>query len=259
MGTIKLLIFRCPSKTPCHLTHNIRRKFPKFTIKLFAISFKLGFSSGIRELIDAQLYGSFHLCKVKISRRKNFVQFCQVRRQCWQKESSMLKFFVFESRNETTYIASFLFCDRCFSAAQIAKISLLALTAASLDNHLVLNTRCNCRPFVLIVVWCIARQADHNGETMKHFHNCNKGFSQFCTPYCTNLRPYSKRPKRGSAHDNAQIPNLQLQPSVAVAKGRKTCFLQFVLLQYKAKPYLGFQNLGCHRKILVSVWHPKMA
>jgi len=25
---------------------------------------------------------------------------------------------------------------------------------------------------------------------------------------------------------------------------------QFVFLQYKAKPYLGFQNLGCHYKIL---------
>jgi len=29
-------------------------RVPKFTVKLFAISFKLGFSSGIRELIDAQ-------------------------------------------------------------------------------------------------------------------------------------------------------------------------------------------------------------
>jgi len=31
---------------------------------------------------------------------------------------------------------------------------------------------------------------------------------------------------------------------------RKTCFLPIVLLQYKAKPYLGFQNLGRHCKIL---------
>jgi len=50
-----------------------------FTIKLFAIVIKLGFSSGIRELTDAQFYGSFHLCKVKTSRLKNFTQFCQVR------------------------------------------------------------------------------------------------------------------------------------------------------------------------------------
>ena len=88
--------------------------------------------------------------------------------------------------------------------------------------------RCNCRPFVLIVVWCIVNQTDRNGETMKHFHNCNKTFSQFSTPHCANLRQYSKRPKRGSAHDNAQILNLQLQPSVAVAMCRKICFPQFV-------------------------------
>ena len=37
-----------------------------------AIWRKLGFSSGIRELIDAQIYGSFHLCKVKISGLKSF-------------------------------------------------------------------------------------------------------------------------------------------------------------------------------------------
>ena len=156
-----------------------RSKFPEFTIKLFIISFKLGFSSGIRELIDAQFYGSFHLCKVKISCLKNLAQFCQVRCQCWQNESSMFKFFVFITRNETTHIASFLFSDSCFSAAQIAKTSHLALTAASLDNHLVLNARCNCLPFVISVVWCIGRQSDHHGETEKHFHNCNKVFSQF--------------------------------------------------------------------------------
>jgi len=86
-----------------------RPTFPKFTIKLFAVSFKLGFSSGIREHIDAQFYGSFHLCKFKISRLENFAQFCQVRCQCWQKESSMLKFFFFISRIKKTHIASFFF------------------------------------------------------------------------------------------------------------------------------------------------------
>jgi len=40
----------------------------------------------------------------------------------------MLKFFVFVSRSKTTHIASFLFSDSCFSAAHMAKISLLALT-----------------------------------------------------------------------------------------------------------------------------------
>ena len=43
---------------------------------------------------------------------------------------------------------------------------------------------------------------------------------------------------------------MQLQLSIATATCRKTCLSQIVLLQYKAKPYLGFQNLGCHCKIL---------
>jgi len=42
-----------------------------------------------------------------------------------------------------------------------------------------------------------------------------------------------------------------LEPSVAIAMCRKTCFPpQIVLLQYKAKPYPGFQNLECHCKII---------
>jgi len=48
----------------------------------------------------------------------------------------MLKFFVFISRGKTTHIASFVFSHSCFSVAQIAKISLLAVTVASLDIHL---------------------------------------------------------------------------------------------------------------------------
>ena len=148
-----------------------RSKFSKFTIKLFAFRFDLGFSSGIRELTDAQFYGIFNLCKVKTSRLKNLAQFFKVRCQCWQKESSLFNFFVFISRSKITHIASFLSSDNCFSAAQIAKISLLILIAASFDNHLVLNARCNCRRSVLVVVWCIAMQADRNGETVKHAHN----------------------------------------------------------------------------------------
>jgi len=57
-----------------------------------------------------------------------------------------VEIFVFISRSETTHIAAFLFSDSCFSAAQIAEISLLAFTVASPDNHLVLYARCNCRP-----------------------------------------------------------------------------------------------------------------
>ena len=69
-----------------------------------------------------------------------------------------------------------------------------------------LHTRCNCRPFVFVVVWCIARQADRNDIT--------------------------------------------LQPSVATTTCRKTCFPQIVLIQGKVKPYLGFQKLGCHCKMI---------
>ena len=118
-------------------------------------------------------------------------------------------------RSKTTHIASFLFLDSCFSAALKAKI-LLHVTVASLDNHIVLHARCSCRPFVFIVVWCIARQADRNRETVKHFHNCIKVLSQFRTPYCTNLWQDSKWPNRGGAHDNAQIPNLQFSLPISV-------------------------------------------
>ena len=170
----------------------------------FALSSALAAAS---ESSLLQFYRSFHLFKIKISRLKSFrpTQFCQVRCQYWKKVPYWI-FFFFISRSKTTHIASFLFSDSCPSAA---KISLLALTVASLDNHIVLHVRCNCRPFVFILVWYIARQADRNGETVKHFHNCIKMLTQFHTPYCTNLCQYSKRPKRGDAHDNAQIPYLQ--------------------------------------------------
>ena len=91
----------------------------------------------------------------------------------------MLKYFVFISRSKRTHIASFIFSDSCFSAAQIPKISHQALTVASLDNNHVLHAHCNCQPFVFIVVWCIARPANRNVKA--HFHNCIKIFLQFHT------------------------------------------------------------------------------
>jgi len=62
-----------------------------------------------------------------------------------------MKFFVFTSRSKTMHIA-LLVSDSCFSAAQIAKISLLAVKVVSLDNHIVLHARCNRRPSVFIVI-----------------------------------------------------------------------------------------------------------
>ena len=87
--------------------------------------------------------------------------------------------FVFISCSKTTHLASLSFSDSCFSAGQTAKISLHALTVASLDNHLLLHARCNCRPLVFIIVWCSARQADCNGETVKHFIGALKCFCSF--------------------------------------------------------------------------------
>jgi len=64
----------------------------------------------------------------------------------------MLNFFVFMGRSKTTHTASFLFSDSCFSAAQMTKISLLALTVASLDNHLFCMPAATADFFVFIVV-----------------------------------------------------------------------------------------------------------
>ena len=64
--------------------------------------------------------------------------------------------------------------------------------------------------YVFIVVWCIARQATRNGETVKHFYNWITLLLQICTPYCKTLWQYSDGPKRGGAHENAQIPYLQV-------------------------------------------------
>ena len=172
----------------------------------------------------------------------------------------MLKFFVFESRRKTKYIASFL-SDSCFSVAQIAKISLLAVTVASLDNHLVLHAHCNCRPLFFIVIWCIVRQVDRNGETVKHFHNCIKVLSQFRTPYCTNLRQHSERPKRCAWQcTNTKLTifasnfcDRKLRIFAAVCcnshvQENMLSSIRFTSIQVKTKSR--FQNLGCHCKIL---------
>ena len=169
----------------------------------------------------------------------------------------------FVGHRKTTHIASCLFSDSCFSAE---KISLLALTVASFDNHLVLHERCNCRPFVFIVVWCIARQADRNGETVKHFHNCIRMLSQFRTPYCTNLRQCSNRAKRGVAHDNAQIPYLQFSHPTSDNMAAVCCnsHVQENMLLLKSFYFNTSQNHTWFSEFKVSLqnsrvpfWHPK--
>jgi len=145
MGMINFLIFRHSSKTSCHLTHRVsqiiqRSKFPKFTTRLFAINSDLAAAS--ENMLMHSCTEVFTCAKSKHTSEK----LCSV----LSGEVPMLTKanhhveIVFLSGSKTAQIASFLFSDNCFSAAQIAKISLPALTVASLDNHLVLHARCNC-------------------------------------------------------------------------------------------------------------------
>jgi len=115
------------------------------------LAVKFGFRSCIREHIDAQFYRSSHLCKVKIPRLENFVQFCQVRCRCRQMESSMLEFVVFISLSKTMHIASFLFSGSCFSGAQTAKIVTCSHCCLTRQPPF-LHAHCNCRPSVFIAV-----------------------------------------------------------------------------------------------------------
>jgi len=173
---ITLPIFRRPSKTPCHLTHTSQPnhpafQVPQFTLKLFAISWKLGFTSGIRELIDAQFYGNFHLCKVRRSRLKTLLRSVWWGGNVDEKVSTMLK-FIFQKWLWNNAHSIIFIIWQLLQCGQIAKILRLALTVASHDNNLVLHARCMCRTFVFIVVWCIPMQADRSCEAVKHFHNC---------------------------------------------------------------------------------------
>jgi len=63
----------------------------------------------------------------------------------------MMKNFL-TSLSKTMPVARLSVSHTCFSEDQMAKLSLLALTVASLDNYLVFHARCNCRTFVFIVV-----------------------------------------------------------------------------------------------------------
>ena len=101
----------------------------------------------------------------------------------------MLQCFVFVSRSKATHIAPFLFSDSCFSAAQTAKISLLPFTVASLGQPPILHARYNCQPSVLHRR--ASRSQQWNSKTLPKLH-----LSQFRTPYYTNQRQHSNRPKR---------------------------------------------------------------
>ena len=93
---------------------------------------------------------------------------------------------------------------------------------------------------------------------------------QFRTPYCTNLRQCSKRPKRSGAHDNAQIPNLQFPlPTSAVYNIPAVCCNRhvqenmlisnrFTSIQGKIVSRLSEFRVSL-QNFKVSFWHPKKA
>ena len=113
------------------------------------------------------------------------------------------------------------------------------------------------------MIWCISRQGDRNGETVKHFHNCIKVLSHFRTLY-KSVAVQKQAEARRCAWQCAdtiliicasnlcarELCRPIIAAAVAIVTCKKTYFPQIVLIQYKAKPHLGYQNLGCHCKIL---------
>jgi len=83
-----------------------------------------------------------------------------------------------------------------FGKKSFQRPCLAALTTTSVDNSPVLHARCNRWPFVFIPVWCIARHADRNVETAKHFHNCSKVLSHFYTAYKSSTVPQQAKARR---------------------------------------------------------------
>jgi len=91
---------------------------------------------------------------------------------------------------------------------------------------------------------------------------------QFRTPYCTNLRQYSKMPKRGGAHENAHIPSLQFSlPSSAPVKcdglagyvqENMLSSNRFTSIQSKTTSKLSEFRVSL-QNFRVSFWHPKTA
>jgi len=128
----------------------------------------------------------------------------------------------------------------CFSAAQIAKMSLLALHSCLTRQLPCLHARCNLQlpTFVFTVVWCLTRQADRNGETVKHFNNCIKVLSYFLTLYKSAETQQQAEARRctwqctdgiliisASNFCARELCRSIIASHVAIATCRKTCFL----------------------------------
>ena len=201
------------------VSQTIRRwKLPNSLLNFLQLALSSDLVAASGSLLMHSSTEAFIYAKIKHSACKTFLSSVRWGGNVDKRKASWWFLFVFRIRSKTTHIASSLFCDRCFSAAQIARISILALAVAALDNHLVLHAPCNCRLFVFIIVWsviyawCMARQGDRSGETVKHFHNCIK--IAFTVSYTILHRSaavwaiflhYSNRRKGGGAYDNAQM------------------------------------------------------
>ena len=87
-------------------------------------------------------------------------------------------------------------------------------------------------------------------EFSKDYHICCTDFHWFCSDF-QRFRPDFHQIRTFGDALAPLSPTPLIASHVAIITCRKTYFPQIVLPQFKAKPYLlGFQNLGCHCKIL---------
>jgi len=101
-----------------------------------------------------------------------------------KKRKQHVEIFCFH-KSQQNNVHCIIFLTNCFSAARIAKISLSSHCRLSQQPHC-FACALQLPTFFFVVVWCTVKQADRNGETVKHLHNCIKVLSQFRTAYCTN-------------------------------------------------------------------------
>jgi len=89
------------------------------------------------------------------------------------------------------------------------------------------------------------------------FAKCFRGYVHCTVQICGSIGGRSEAVP--TTMHRYEIPNLQLQPSVAVATCRKTCFPQFVTsIQGKTISWLSEVRVLL-QNFRVSFWHPKSA
>jgi len=123
MGMVNLPIFPCPYKTLCHLyTYGSAKPSGVLSSPNSQSNFsQLALSSALPAASESLLMHSstegFVCAKLKYCAWKTLLSSVRWGAKCRQRESSMLKIFVFVSLSETTHFASFFFSDSCLSAA----------------------------------------------------------------------------------------------------------------------------------------------